>query len=132
MLTLLNARTGRVVASAVEVATTRTERRRGLLGRRSLDVSAALMLSPCVAVHTAFMHFAIDVVFVDEDGTVVRIVETLRPWRMAACRRARTVIECAGGTVRRRDVLVGDRLCFAAAHVAAASASGGPVQALAT
>ena len=112
-MTLLNARTGRVVASVVEVAMTRTERRRGLLGRRSLDVSAALMLSPCVAVHTAFMHFAIDVVFVDRGGKVVRIVEQLQPWRVAACGHARTVIEWAGGTVRARDVLVGDRLSLA-------------------
>ena len=54
---LLNERTGRVVASAVEVAETSETRRRGLLGRDSLDPSAALIIAPCWSIHTFFMRF---------------------------------------------------------------------------
>ena len=69
-----------------------------------------MLISPCFAVHTAFMRFAIDVVFVDRTGCVVRIVRELTPWRMAAAWRAQRVIELPAGELRTRDVRVGDRL----------------------
>ncbi len=105
-----NARTDCVVASIVEVATTRTERRRGLLGRDSLDIAAAMVLSPCCSIHTAFMRFPIDVAFVDRDGQVTRIVRDLAPWRVAIAPRAHAAVEFAGGCLSSRDLRVGDRL----------------------
>jgi uncharacterized protein len=105
-----NTRTDCVVASIVEVATTRRERRRGLLGRDSLDLAAALVLSPCCSIHTAFMRFPIDVAFVDRDGQVTRIVRDLAPWRVAIAPRAHAVVEFAGGCLSARDLRVGDRL----------------------
>ena len=62
---LVNARTEQPVAVALEVADTRATRRRGLLGRDGLAAGSALMLTPCNAVHTVGMRFAIDIVFVD-------------------------------------------------------------------
>jgi uncharacterized protein len=106
-LNLLNRRTGQVLADAVEVAATRRARRRGLLGRDALDASAALVLMPCCSIHTAFMRFAIDAVFIDRDGCVVRIVNALPPWR-AAWARAHAVVELAGGRLRPDDLRVGD------------------------
>jgi len=108
---LINTRTSMAVASVVELAVTRTERRRGLLGRDALDLSAGMMLAPCVAVHTAFMRFAIDVVFVDRDGVVRKIVRDLKPWRIAASPRAYAAVELASGI--ERDVVPGDRLVLA-------------------
>lgn len=107
---LINERTGGVVASDVEVADTRSTRRRGLLGRDRLDAGAALVLSPCFAVHTAFMRFAIDVVFVDRGGRVVRVVRNLAPWRIATAWGAHSVIELSAGAVCADDVRAGDRL----------------------
>jgi len=105
---LINARTGSPVASLVEVAVTRADRRRGLLGRDGLDQSAALILAPCAAVHTVFMRFPIDVVFVDRDGRVRTIIRNLQPWRVAASPRAYAAVELAGGV--ERDLIRGDRL----------------------
>ena len=107
---LVNQRTGEIVARQVEIADTRATRRRGLLGRDSLGASSALMLSPCFAVHTAFMRFPIDVVFVDGDGRAVRIVRDLTPWRIAGAWRAQRVYELPAGKLQTRDVRVGDRL----------------------
>ena len=107
---LLNERTGRVVASAVELAETSERRRRGLLGRDSLDPSAALIIAPCSAIHTFFMRFVIDVVFVDREGRVVKIASDLKPWRLAASSRAFAVVELNAGAARRSDVSVGDAL----------------------
>ncbi len=105
---LINERTQGVIADAVEIATTRAERRRGLLGRDRLEPSAALMLTPCKAVHTAFMRFSIDVLFVDRKGHAVKIVRNLVPWRIAAAGKAHAVIELAAGSLP--EVSIGDRV----------------------
>ena len=105
---LVNTRTGTTVAGIVELAMTRSARRRGLLGRDALDLSTALILAPCVAVHTVFMRFPIDVVFVDRDWHVRRIVRNLQPWRIAASPRAYAAVEMAGGV--ERDLVPGDHL----------------------
>ena len=107
---LLNARSDAMVASEVKLALTRADRRQVLLGQNNLDLSAALVLSPCSSIHTMFMRFPIDVVFVDRDGRAVRIVTDLSPWRIAVALRAHAVIELPAGTVRARDVRLGDEL----------------------
>lgn len=107
---LINARTGTPLAESVELADTSAARRRGLLGRDGLPSGAALVLTPCNAVHTIGMRFAIDVAFVDGRGVVRRIVRELRPWRMAVSPFASMAIEFGGGELRRAALRVGDRL----------------------
>jgi uncharacterized membrane protein (UPF0127 family) len=107
---LVNERTQQILASAVEVAETSESRRRGLLGRDSLDPSRALVIAPCSAIHTFFMRFAIDVMFIDRGGRVLKIVRDLPAWRMAGSVRAYGVIELNGGSLQETDVAVGDRL----------------------
>ncbi|HVX16402.1 MAG TPA: DUF192 domain-containing protein [Acidimicrobiales bacterium] len=96
----------RVVAS-LEVASTRRERRRGLLGRDGID--GALLIERCRSVHTIGMRFPIDVAFLDAGGVVVRIA-ALGRWRTASCRRARQVVEAEAGAFDRWGVRVGDTL----------------------
>lgn len=107
---LVNARTGSVIAAVVEPALDSKSRRKGLLGRDRLDDDRALVLAPCGAVHTFGMRFPIDVLFVDADGSVMKIVERLRSWRMAAALQACITVELAAGSVRRSHVSTGDRL----------------------
>jgi uncharacterized protein len=114
-LSLVNQRTDEALASHVEVAVTRSARRKGLLGRDGLGTSSALILAPCAAIHTMFMRFDIDAVFVDDDGRAVKVVRNLVPWRIAATASARAVVEFRAGTLRDDDVTVGDRLYLRAA-----------------
>jgi uncharacterized membrane protein (UPF0127 family) len=107
---LVNSRTQDAIASDVALAVTQAERRRGLLGRDGLDLSAALVLSPCWAIHTMFMRFPIDVIFVDRKGRAVRIVRELLPWRITGAASAESVIELPAGSLQFRDVRVGDTL----------------------
>jgi uncharacterized protein len=113
-LVLINERTRSPIATEVELASTRATRRRGLLGRDSLPPSSALMLTPCLAVHTAFMRFAIDVLFLDRELTVVGMKRRLRPWRAAAQRGAYSALELAAGESERLKIEVGDRLAWGA------------------
>lgn len=110
MPALVNERTHAAVATAVELASTRATLRRGLLGRDHLDPSSALILTPCLAVHTAFMRFPIDIVFLDRDGFAVKLISDVVPWRLAASASAHSVVELAAGSLRRHAVALGDRL----------------------
>jgi uncharacterized membrane protein (UPF0127 family) len=114
---LINGRSGKSVASSVEIATTRAQRRRGLLGRDGLCAGTAFVLAPCRAVHTIGMRFPIDVVFIDDEGHVVKLVEHMSGWRIAMAGSADITIELWAGALRAVDVRVGDRLCLAPAFV---------------
>jgi uncharacterized membrane protein (UPF0127 family) len=109
-LALVNQRTDEALAERVEVAVTRRDRRKGLLGRDGLASSSALIIAPCSAIHTMFMQFDIDAVFVDDDGRAVKVVQELTPWRIAVQPFAHAVVELPAGSLRDRPVDVGDRL----------------------
>jgi uncharacterized membrane protein (UPF0127 family)/CheY-like chemotaxis protein len=85
-------------------------RMRGLIGRRGLPAGEGMLLRPESGIHTAFMRFPIDALFLDRNLRVLDIVEQLRPWRMANKYRARAVLELPAGEIARRRVEVGDRL----------------------
>ena len=109
-LALVNQRTDEALATCVEVAVTRRDRRKGLLGRSGLEPASALIIAPCFSIHTLFMRFDIDVVFVDEDGRAVKVVRDMTPWRIAVNPTAHAVVELPAGSLRDRQVNVGDRL----------------------
>ena len=92
------------------MATRPFARMKGLLGRRSLGHDEGILLRPAGSVHTFFMRFAIDAVFLDPDLVVVGIEPQLRPWRTAGRRGAKSVVELASGESARRGLAVGDRL----------------------
>ncbi|BAN03612.1 DUF192 domain-containing protein [Ilumatobacter coccineus] len=97
----------RVLASA-ESATTRTERRRGLLGRTGIE--GAYVIDPCRWVHTVGMKFPIDVAFLDGDGVVVRTAQMPRHRVGLPMLRARSVIEAEAGAFARWGLCVGDTI----------------------
>ncbi len=104
---------GRVVCERCIVADRARHRMRGLLGRRRLQPGEGMVLRPAWNVHTAFMRFPIDVVFLDADQVVLRIEAELAPWRTVSCRGAREVVELAAGECARRGLEVGDRVAWA-------------------
>ena len=110
--TLVDTRRGEIVCSRCVVAQNPLRRLKGLLGRASLPHGEGLLLRPTPAVHTSFMRFPIDVVFLDDDFVVIDAVDALRPWRAAGRRGARAVLELAAGERIRRGVRPGDRLAL--------------------
>jgi len=107
---LRNARDGRIVAVTLIPAFDRSARNKGLLGRRSLEEGSAMILAPCSSVHTFFMKFPIDILFVARDGRVVKMCERCRPWRLALRPGAFAVIELPAGALEPSGTRVGDRL----------------------
>ena len=82
----------------------------GLLVRAPLAAGQALHLEPCNSVHTCFMRYAIDVVFLDAQGRVMKIVPHLAPWRLSACRGAHSCLELRAGEAERLGLRAHDRL----------------------
>jgi len=100
-------RNGDVLAAA-DVATSLSQRTKGLLGRTSYE--GAMVLPRTRSVHTIGMRFAIDVAVCDK-GMVVVAVTRLKPWRMSLPRRGgRVVIEAQAGAFERWRLEVGDAL----------------------
>ncbi len=109
-MALVNGRTDLALADRIELAVTRRDRRKGLLGRDVFESSSALIIAPCFSIHTMFMRFDIDAVFVDDDGRAVKVVQGLGPWRIAVQPFAQAVVELPAGSLKDRPVDVGDRL----------------------
>jgi uncharacterized membrane protein (UPF0127 family) len=97
----------RVLAST-EIADTRRSRRRGLLGRESME--GALVIAPCRWIHTVGMKFPIDVAYLDEDGVVVKTIQMQRFRVGIPVWNARSVIEAEAGAFGRWGLRVGDRI----------------------
>ena len=95
----------------IRVADRGWDRSIGLLGRQSLECGSGLFIVPTQAVHTFFMRFPIDLVFVDKRFKVVGIRRNLRPWRMSRIYwRALGVLELPSGTVEETQTNIGDQL----------------------
>lgn len=105
---------GRVVCESVRVADTTTRRLRGLLGRKSLPSGQGMLLRPAFSIHTWFMRFPIDVVFLDPEQVVIKIDPAVRPFKTSSCRGAREVVELTAGECERRGLGLGDRVAWAA------------------
>ncbi len=107
---IINVTRGTVVCECAGLADRPLPRMRGLLGRDGLRPGEGLLLQPAPSIHTAFMRFPIDVVFLDRESVVVRVVPSLSSWRAAAAPRARSALELAAGEAARRGVQEGDWL----------------------
>jgi uncharacterized membrane protein (UPF0127 family) len=100
-----------LLASDAREARSFASRLVGLLGRSSLEPGEGLVIDPCTSVHTAFMRFAIDVLYVNRDGEVIKVVPDLKPFRLSAARSARCyVIELPSGTASSTGTVAGDKL----------------------
>jgi uncharacterized membrane protein (UPF0127 family)/CheY-like chemotaxis protein len=109
---------GRIVCERVVVADRAHRRMRGLLGRKYLREGEGMVLRPGWSIHTAFMRFPIDAVFLDADQVVIKIEHELGPWHTVSCRGAREVVELSAGECRRRGLEVGDRVAWASRSAA--------------
>ncbi len=101
---------GRLVCERCVVARSSLAKMRGLLGRSSLEQGEGLLLERASSIHTAFMRFPIDAVFLDSDQVVVKVAADVRPWRASIRLRARAVLELPAGEAARRGLSPGTAL----------------------
>ena len=104
-----------IVAEHVSAATQLWDRLIGLLAHSKLEESHGLWIERCKSIHTHFMRFSIDVVFISKNGEVLRVFQDVRPFRVTPwIRKASAVLEMPAGTLKNRPIACGDRLSLEA------------------
>src|SRR5215475_5517099 len=101
---------GAVVCDRCQIPESTFGRARGLLGRDSLEPGEGMLIDRAGSVHMFFMRFPIDVVFLDRDRKIVRIVRGLRPWRVAGARKAVAALELLAGAAAAAGIEEGEEL----------------------
>jgi uncharacterized membrane protein (UPF0127 family) len=109
-ITFYNLTKETLLGDAVDVADTAATRNRGLLKHDRLAGGEGLWIVPCEAIHTFWMKFAIDAVFLDKNKKVTKVVANLRPSRLAMSWRARSVLELPAGTAAQTRTEPGDQI----------------------
>ena len=99
-----------VIGDRIARAGTSSERTTGLLRRTGLENGEGLWIIPCEAVHTFFMTFALDLVYIDRKHRIRKVVRNVAPWRVSACLSAHSIIELPAGTIDASGSQRGDQL----------------------
>jgi len=111
-LRAVNVTRGSALASQLEVAGSGSRRRKGLLGRDGLPPGGGLWIVPCESVHTFFMRFPIDLVYLDRSNRVKKVRSGVGAWRISACLSAHSVLELPVGAVHDSGTQRGDVVEF--------------------
>ena len=111
-LRVVEAGSRRCLLPEVQAADRFLARLLGLIGRRRLECGAGLYLPRCRSIHTFFVRFPIDVVYLDGNRTIKKVVAGLKPWRLSWCRGADSVLEAAAGWVAQAGLTEGMQVDF--------------------
>lgn len=104
-------RKGEVLGTQIQVAANFFCRLRGLLFRKELKEGEGLLLSPCRQVHTFFMSFAIDVLFLDKQGKIVELIPEMLPGHISPLvKDGYQVLELPAGTVKLKELQKGEQI----------------------
>ena len=98
------------LGSNVEIAGSHKTRNKGLLGRDGLPAGGGLWIVPCESVHTFFMRFAIDLIYIDRQHRVRKVRSAVGPWRLSACLSAHSILELPAGVIVATGTREGDQL----------------------
>ena len=110
---VINQDNQRTVCSIVTICDSMWSRAKGLLGKTALNSQHGVWLKPCNAVHTCFMRFSIDVVFLNADYRVVKLFSSLGPWNMLRpVYAARSVLEISAGQIQETNLRIDTSLEF--------------------
>ena len=108
---IIKEKNAELIVDHLEQAASLFERGKGLLGRHGLDEKQGLWIKPCNNIHTFFMKFKIDCVFLNEQMIILRIASNMKPFRVAGpVWKARSVIELKAGAADKAGLAIGDQL----------------------
>jgi len=109
----VNVTTKNELGERISKAVTFFQRTRGLLGRKKIKKGEGLYIPACRSIHTFFMRFTIDVVFINHDNRITRVVPGLVPFRIAfGPRNTAGVLELPAGTIKDNRCVAGDEIFF--------------------
>ena len=109
-LRITNVTRNTVLGDSIDVADSSAKRRTGLLKHKGLAPGEGLWIVPCESVHTFFMKFPIDLVYLGKDRKVRKVRHAVKPWRMSACWSAHSILELPAGMAAQTGTLAGDQV----------------------
>jgi uncharacterized protein len=109
-LKITNTTRNTVLGDAIDLADTSAKRRTGLLKHQGLTPGEGLWIVPCESVHTFFMKFPIDLVYLGKDRKVRKVRHAVKPWRLSACPSAHSILELPAGAAAKTGTRAGDEL----------------------
>ncbi len=101
---------GTLISSKTRIASGFWPRLKGLMFDKAMDEKEALIFHNAQAIHTSFMRFAIDIVFLDKSNRIIKIYEAVKPWKMVFCPHSALTIELPAYRAKRRSLGIGDTL----------------------
>ena len=106
-----NSSKNNLIADDVNVAQNPFTRTIGLLFKKSLTATQGLVIKPCCSIHTFFMQFEIDVLFVNRKNEIIALYEKVKPYRILPIHfKSYYVIELASGSISAKNIQKGDIL----------------------
>ncbi|UMZ75029.1 putative ACR [Natranaerofaba carboxydovora] len=100
-----------LISSHIKVADTFFKRLKGLLGTKDLPSGKGLLIIPCKQVHTFFMRYNLDLIFLDEYNTIVHMIEDIPPFRISPyIKESEKVLELKAGTIKQYNLMEGEKL----------------------
>lgn len=111
---LINKNNGKILADRIELADNFFSRTKGLLGKSELCRGEGLHIIPCSSIHSFFMKFAFDAVFINKKNEVVYLIKNMPAWKISkVCFLAHSVVELPSGVIKESETNIGDVLEFA-------------------
>jgi len=108
---IINRTNNAVLAENAIVADTFFTRAKGLLDRKDFNQGEALVIRPCNSIHTFFMRFPIDVLFVNKESKIIRVIPSLKPYRLSrVCFNSAFAVELPAGTLELTSTQEGETL----------------------
>lgn len=109
--TIYNETKGITIADKAVKAASFLARGRGLMMAPPIATGGGLVIEPCNSIHMFFMRYPLDIVFLDEYGTVLFMYQGIKPWRVGrVVRRAKCAVELPEGAIASSRTEVGDKL----------------------
>lgn len=109
---LINETTGKILAENLEIADTSAKRMKGLLGREGLTEGEGLHIIPCNSIHSFFMKFRFDAVFINKKNVICALAENVPPRKIKFCFSSHSVIELPEGIISKTSTEIGNKLKF--------------------
>jgi uncharacterized membrane protein (UPF0127 family) len=108
---IINLSRNTILAEEAVVAKTLTSRLKGLIGRSSLAKGEGFIIPRCGSIHTFFMRFPLDVIFLNHHNHVVKLSREIKPFKLLDCPfRGKVTIELPAGTIKASSTDIGDRI----------------------
>jgi uncharacterized membrane protein (UPF0127 family) len=108
---IFNQKNSKMIGSKINVATSIIDRTKGLMFSKNMNGQDGLLIRSCNSVHTCFMHYPIDIVFLDKNEKVVKCVKNKKPWRFTLFYlRASSTLELPVGAIEQFEINDEDQL----------------------